>query len=361
MDDSHDCSCVVAEKQNSSHNAYNLDVKEYIATSKYGQSTAVTSGVMHSTHLSPKARKLETSSTFNIIHHTKKDRKRNFSADGSRGTREISESMLDIPLAGYPLHAHLGYASPTEMLNRCHEDSLIIEKYLKDGNLETSGYETIFDRNIKHRLIHPTKTFLSGTEIVGSFNVRNHDRLPTETNKNKNLAISTLLKSIKDFKKGNHLLEVSRPKVTINGKPVPDHLVRKAEEYAGPIHPGDYWYDYIAGFWGVMGEPCLGIIPPFIEEFNFPMPRNCAGGQTRILVNGRELHQKDLNLLAGRGLPIVRDMEYYIDISGRVVDMSTNMELKGLGKLASTLEKIGRGSGMKPLKKKASRQSAVME
>ena len=75
---------------------------------------------------------------------------------------------------------------------------------------------------------------------------------------------------------------------------------------------------------------------PFIEEFNYPMPENCAGGTTGVFVNGRELHQKDLDLLANRGLPTDRDRSYIIEISGRVLDEDTNEELDGLGKLAPT-------------------------
>lgn len=117
-----------------------------------------------------------------------------------------------------------------------------------------------------------------------------------------------------------------------------------------------------------MGGPCLGIIPvssthsninmdilvfgylysltylgnivvslqPFIEELNYPMPENCAGGNTSVFVNGRELHPKDLDLLASRGLPTARDRSYIIEISGRVFDEDTGEELDSLGKLAPT-------------------------
>lgn len=111
-----------------------------------------------------------------------------------------------------------------------------------------------------------------------------------------------------------------------------------------------------------MGGPCLGIVPvsssnvmqilhesagldvlmrecflqPSIEEFNHPMPENCAGGNTGIFVNGRELNAKDLDLLSSRGLPTERDRSYIIEISGRVWDEETGEELDCLGKLAPT-------------------------
>jgi hypothetical protein len=69
-----------------------------------------------------------------------------------------------------------------------------------------------------------------------------------------------LKKSVKEFTKGKKSTQYRR-KVVVNGHPVPDDVVRRAEEYAGGIHPGSYWYDFRAGFWGVMGGPCLGMIP----------------------------------------------------------------------------------------------------
>ncbi|KAL8159909.1 hypothetical protein V2J09_001446 [Rumex salicifolius] len=65
------------------------------------------------------------------------------------------------------------------------------------------------------------------------------------------------------------------------------------------------------------------------------MPVDCAGGNTGICVNGRELHEKDLELLASRGLPRTTNKSY-----GDVVAR--------LGKLAPTVEETRRGLGMQP-------------
>ncbi|XP_073040910.1 protein ENHANCED DISEASE RESISTANCE 4-like isoform X1 [Primulina eburnea] len=154
-------------------------------------------------------------------------------------------------------------------------------------------------------------------------------------------------KSFKEFSRSNQNAEKEKADVTINGHRMPNEMIKKAEEVAGPIHPGQYWYDYRAGFWGLMGGPCLGIIPPGIEEFNHPMPKKCAGGNTGIYVNGRELEQKDLNLLKRRGMPTDRNRSYAIEISGRIIDRDTGEELKSLGKLAPTMERLQRGYGMR--------------
>lgn len=80
----------------------------------------------------------------------------------------------------------------------------------------------------------------------------------------------------------------------------------------------------------------MNFVQPNIEEFNYPMPENCGGGNTGVFVNGRELHQKDLAVLVARGLPDVKHGSYFVQISGKVVDYHTGEELRSLGKLAPT-------------------------
>uniref|UniRef100_A0ACD5WW71 Uncharacterized protein n=1 Tax=Avena sativa TaxID=4498 RepID=A0ACD5WW71_AVESA len=156
--------------------------------------------------------------------------------------------------------------------------------------------------------------------------------------------ISNLIK--KSFRMNNGTRN-GRARVFVNGFPIPDRAVRKAEKLAGAIYPGDYWYDYRAGFWGVVGQPCLGMIPPCIPEFNYPMPKKCGGGNTGIYINGRELHQKDLDLLVARGLSDSPERSYIVENSGKVTDEVSGEELYGLGKLAPTVEKLRRGFGMR--------------
>ncbi|BAF19671.1 protein ENHANCED DISEASE RESISTANCE 4 [Oryza sativa Japonica Group] len=158
---------------------------------------------------------------------------------------------------------------------------------------------------------------------------------------------SFLTNLIKRSFKMNNGTRNGRARIFVNGFPISDRAVRKAEKLAGEICPGDYWYDYRAGFWGVMGRPCLGMIPPYIPEFNYPMPKNCGGGNTGIFINGRELHQKDLDLLVSRGLSDSPGRSYIVENSGKVSDEVSGEELYGLGKLAPTVEKMRRGFGMR--------------
>jgi hypothetical protein len=80
----------------------------------------------------------------------------------------------------------------------------------------------------------------------------------------------------------------------------------------------------------------VSLLQPYVAEFNYPMPKNCAGGNTGVFINGRELHQKDMDLLVGRGLPDSPDRSYRVEISGKVSDEVSGEELYCLGKLAPT-------------------------
>jgi hypothetical protein len=48
-------------------------------------------------------------------------------------------------------------------------------------------------------------------------------------------------KSFRDFSRSNQHLPNEKLNVIINGKPIPDCMVKRAEKLAGPIQPGDYW------------------------------------------------------------------------------------------------------------------------
>ncbi|KAK1425252.1 hypothetical protein QVD17_20600 [Tagetes erecta] len=164
--------------------------------------------------------------------------------------------------------------------------------------------------------------------------------------------VGSSMKSFREFISSRKHVDKRKANVTVNGHHIQDRLVKKAENLAGRIQPGDYWYDPRVGFWGMMGAPCLGIVPPYIEEFNYPMPEKCSNGNTNVFVNGIELHKKDLDLLASRGLPTDAHRSYAIEISGRVLDEDSGLELQSLGKLAPTIERKKKGFGMKPPKNK---------
>ncbi|KDP25325.1 hypothetical protein JCGZ_20481 [Jatropha curcas] len=256
--------------------------------------------------------------------------------------------------SGSPLVEHLYDASSDHGVNRYEEGNKINrtepEKFFLDNS--TSPQNLVKYASSETEVEVSFNEYLNTSLSQDSMEVSKEERRSRVNKGTEPYLVGLLKKSFRDFSRPDQHMEEEEANVFVNGQPIPDSMVKSAEKLAGPIHPGDYWYDVQAGFWGLMGQPCLGIIPPFIKEFNYPMKENCGAGNTGVFVNGRELNQKDLDLLAGRGLPTTKDKFYKIEISGRVIDKESGKELKSLGKLAPTIQKLNRGFGMKVPKKR---------
>ncbi|XP_043714760.1 uncharacterized protein LOC122663115 isoform X2 [Telopea speciosissima] len=250
---------------------------------------------------------------------------------------------------GSPLRGHSDHASSNHVVNKLERGSrskrLDQEKVVL--NKVTFRQDSLKDASVATEMEVSFNEYSNAGMSQDSGEASKEEYQPRVSKGGESFFAGLIKKSFRDFSKSNQTVDNGKAIVSINGHPIPDRLVRKAEKLAGPIHPGQYWYDFRAGFWGVIGQSCLGIIPPFIEEFNYPMPKNCAGGNTGVFVNGRELHQTDLDLLAGRGLPTTRDKSYIVEISGKVLDEDSGEELDSLGKLAPTVEKVKHGFGMR--------------
>ncbi|KAF5182731.1 Extra-large g-protein-like [Thalictrum thalictroides] len=261
--------------------------------------------------------------------------------DVSKSAELLVKAKGTSPLPGSPLRE---YSSSNQ----------VVSKFEKGNRSKRINQEEVVLTKATSRQ-NSVKDTSVATEMDVSFNEYSHADMSLDSGEvskdqprvSKGGFVGLIKKGFRDLSKSNPTGENDKSNVSINGKPLSERLLKKAEKIAGTIHPGQYWYDPRAGFWGVMGQPCLGIIPPFIEEFSHPMPENCAGGNTGVYVNGRELHEKDLNLLANRGLPTVTDRSYIIEISGRVLDEDSGEELDNLGKLAPTVEKLKHGFGMR--------------
>ncbi|XWS46192.1 hypothetical protein CRYUN_Cryun14cG0043600 [Craigia yunnanensis] len=271
------------------------------------------------------------------------------SREEANSVQQPIKSTLSPASSGSPLQEHFDYSYNNHAVNRFGKGN---RSSRSDQEKVVSNKATTRQNSLKEASL-PTEMEVSFNEYSNtgisqdSGDATREDDLQKMAKGGESFFANIIKKSFKDFSRFNQTEERGKSNISVNGHPIPERVVKKAEKMAGPIHPGQYWYDFRAGFWGILGGPCLGIIPPFVEEFNYPMPENCAGGTTGVFVNGRELHQKDLDLLANRGLPTDRDRSYIIEISGRVLDEDTGEELDSLGKLAPTVEKAKHGFGMK--------------
>lgn len=263
----------------------------------------------------------------------------------SNSAELATEAIPLRPPSGSPLKDHIDYSNRYSLANQSEKGSKndLSEQEMvspvKVVSRQNSGKDSAGATELD---ISSNEYFNTGTSIESGDISREYQ---TRAKKGSPFFPDIIGESFQDRSGDSFEDEITN--VTVNGNPIPNRLVKKAEKFTGVIQPGDYWYDSRAGFWGVMGGPCLGIIPPSIEEFNFPMPETCAGGDTGVFVNGRELHQKDLKLLGKRGLPVDTDRSYIIEISGRVIVEESGEELDSLGKLAPTVEKTKRGFGMR--------------
>ena len=82
--------------------------------------------------------------------------------------------------------------------------------------------------------------------------------------------------------------------VVVNGTPLAPELVAQiAAAYRTQIVPGRYWYDPVAGLWGIEGGPVAGQIQPGLA-LGGPLRPGASGGGTGVFINGRELHPSDV-------------------------------------------------------------------
>ncbi|XP_050385388.1 protein ENHANCED DISEASE RESISTANCE 4-like [Argentina anserina] len=271
--------------------------------------------------------------------------------DVTNSTQQPIKATFSPPPPGSPLQDHFDYSgnNAVNRLGKGNRSSRSDQEKVKQNKI-TSRQNSLKETSLATEMEVSFNEYSNTGVSQDSWDASKEEGQPKVNKGGDSFITNFIKKSFRDFSKSNQTNEHGRSNVSINGHPIPDRVLKKAEKIAGTVHPGQYWYDFRAGFWGIMGGPGQGIIPPFIEEFNYPMPENCAGGNTGILVNGRELHERDLDLLASRGLPTARDRSYIIEISGRVLDEDTGEELDSLGKLAPTVQKVKRGFGMKPPK-----------
>jgi hypothetical protein len=109
----------------------------------------------------------------------------------------------------------------------------------------------------------------------------------------------------------------SRPRcVRINGTRLADATLRGLEQrYRIQIPNGSYWYDGLCGAWGREGGPTLGFTLTGLA-LGGPLRANASRGDTRVFVNGRELHRRDVAALVQLLREPIRRGRYWMDAQG---------------------------------------------
>ncbi len=103
-------------------------------------------------------------------------------------------------------------------------------------------------------------------------------------------------------------------RVKVNGVELDDNLMRTIEQkHKIRFIPGDFWYDRRCGAWGAVGGPTLGFVAPGIE-MGGELRRDASGGNTGVIINGRELHEVEVAALRQLG-PVFKG-RYWLDWQG---------------------------------------------
>jgi hypothetical protein len=93
-----------------------------------------------------------------------------------------------------------------------------------------------------------------------------------------------------------------------------DQLRALEQRYRVRIPDGHYWYDKFSGAWGLEGGPTSGFTFPGLN-LGGPLHADASRGNTRVFINGRELHY--LDVLALQQLVIqVLPGRYWVDAQG---------------------------------------------
>ncbi|XP_044502945.1 protein ENHANCED DISEASE RESISTANCE 4-like isoform X2 [Mangifera indica] len=173
----------------------------------------------------------------------------------TKSTQQPTKATLSPPPAGSPLQEHFDYSSNNHAVNRFgkgNRSSRSDQEKLIPNRVATRQ-NSLKEASLATEMEVPLNEYSNTVMSQDSGDVIREDDIP-RTNKGSESFFANIFK--KSFKTDDH----GKSNVSVNGHVIPDRVVKKAEKSAGPIRPGQYWYDFRGGFWGVLGGPCLGII-----------------------------------------------------------------------------------------------------
>ena len=90
-----------------------------------------------------------------------------------------------------------------------------------------------------------------------------------------------------------------------------EEIIQLASLFDGEVYHGNYWYDSKTGVWGTKCGPGQGIGAAGLE-LGGTLKKNASCGTTRVYINGRELHIRDLAALQYLSGPIAPG-HYWMD------------------------------------------------
>jgi len=99
--------------------------------------------------------------------------------------------------------------------------------------------------------------------------------------------------------------------VVVNRTPLSqDEITAIEQKFGVRLVEGRYWYDRACGAWGIEGGPSVGFVMPGLSAGG-ALRADSSGGNTRVFINGRELHSLDVARLQ-QYLPVQMG-RYWVD------------------------------------------------
>lgn len=146
------------------------------------------------------------------------------------------------PPAGSPLQEYFDYSSNNHVTNRFgkgNRSSRSEQERVKSSDKTTLRQNSLKDTATATEMdVHDYSN--NGVSQDSGYVSQEHDH--SRSKKGRDSFFANIKKSLRDFSKSNNQIDSrSRCNVTINGHPIPDRVIKKAEKLAGPIQPGNYW------------------------------------------------------------------------------------------------------------------------
>ncbi|KAM4098855.1 hypothetical protein ACJW30_07G110800 [Castanea mollissima] len=106
--------------------------------------------------------------------------------------------------------------------------------------------------------------------------------------------------------------------VFVNGEALRQDQLFKLQNCKNPpkkLRPGHYWYDKVSGFWGKEGQKPSQIITCQLDVGGH-VKRNASNGNTKVLINNREITKEELWMLKSAGVPCEGKPHFWVSEDG---------------------------------------------
>lgn len=162
-------------------------------------------------------------------------------------SREVTKSILHptkdsvSPPAGSPLQEYFDYSSNSHAVNRFGKGNRSSRSEQEKAKLDkiTSRQNSLKEAALATEMdVHD----YSNTGVSQDSRDASQDNGHAKSNKGGESFFANIIKkSFRDFSRSNQTDGRGKIDVTVNGQPLSDRAIKKAEKLAGPIQPGNYW------------------------------------------------------------------------------------------------------------------------